>query len=169
MTDDEGMSNPPPTALPYESPDSNSREDIFWRAFRFAVIAWSAAVLSRHASYWLALIMQQSSIWVSDGRALLFALMECVVLGGVLINALSVKRQNHRQHLSLAGWCVAFIVLSLVGFVFDWFASRYSMELDARSVLRSIWLLVSRLQLLVVPAMVIFVVKQWRGRPREMD
>lgn len=130
-----------------------------WRVLRLALILWASIVLIRHASYWLSQVYYVGvSGAVSPARPILFAAAEAVVLAGVLFLAFR-SRQRPNSLTPIGTLAIAYIAVNLTAFAIE--MAQTGPGVGWAMGLRLIWLLASRVQLLVVPALAVM---EWLRR-----
>jgi hypothetical protein len=137
------MSQPPPTAMPYETPTAD--EFFWWRVIRVAVIAWALLILTRHGLWYGGELGGNFNI-----TAAVFAGLEGIILLFVLAWAIALKTPRTRGVLGLAGLCGLWIVVNAIAFLVP---AMFTWSSDAS--LHTAWQFVRTIQLWVVPGMMI--------------
>lgn len=153
----------PAESLAYEGINAAS-PDMAWRLLRLALILWASIVLIRHASYWGGLALDGGLVTsaMADPRPLLFAALDA----GVLVTLLTLVVPARTAPASLkpiARLAAIFIAANLLSFVIDLFSTRGLLD---NAGLRFVWLVASRVQLLVVPAVAI---AAWRWSRKNLE
>jgi hypothetical protein len=160
------MDTPPPRPLDYNQTAAAPWDA--WRLLRLALVLWASIVLIRHASYWgeRAIAGNLLGSLMTDPRPILFAAVEAGALIMMLLVVLPATTTpvTLKPVARLAG---IFIAANLLSFAFDFFTAR---DVFSGYGLHLIWLIASRVQLLVVPALAIvawmrFASPEPAGRP----
>ena len=157
------MSDSPPEPLAYEPPESQA-VDCAWRLLRLAVTLWASLVLLRHATYWGATYW--GAVFVGKEFAFLTPMIGAAFESCVLVAMLLIAVTSRVPTPSAARWLrilgIAFVTLVLIDFA--WREGMPASWMDLRQVLRFLWQLASRAQLLVVPILCIAYPRLVAGR-----
>ena len=130
---------PNPTPLSYEVP--SERDWPAWRLLRLAVILWTSLVLMRHGTYWARVLMKADALLLGLG-------IEVVILVVALAVATLTRVPTSRAVSTMRLLAIAYIAVILGAFAISFFTTRMP-----RPLLHIMWMLVSQVQLLVVPAL----------------
>lgn len=161
MSNASQVSQSPYEPLAYGRPAGTVANDA-WRLLRLAVMLWASLVLIRHATYWGGVMTDRyatGATYRSSGQGFPFAEIEAAAEAVILFSMLVIAaghryaRANAVLALRLLGAAFVLLVLTEIALNTDALMASSREATRARTVLKVVWQVVSKVQLLVVPAL----------------